>query len=178
MAADRQIILQALAELGISSDYGMDPYLPCFQETRVLVDVEPNFTGVMQRLAPAAASQWSGMKQAAQGDNVVLQLVSGFRSIDRQRQLIANKLAAGQSIETILRVNAAPGFSQHHSGMAMDVTTAGVAPLSEVFEETDAFHWLVEHAAAYDFYMPYCRSNRYSFCYEPWHWALKVLDET
>lgn len=175
MTTEREKLLAALADLGVSRDYGTDPYLPGFKEAENLVDVAVNFTGRMQRLSPRAAGQWSAMQAGARHDGIDLQLVSGFRSIARQRELIEKKLASGQPIEDILQVNAAPGFSQHHTGMALDLTTAGVAPLTEAFEDTEAFTWLVDHAAEYDFYLPYPRGNPFGFHYEPWHWALRDL---
>jgi len=88
-----------------------------------------------------------------------------------QADLIRKKLAAGQSIEAILRVNAAPGFSEHHTGRAVDVATPGTRPLTEEFDASPAFDWLRQHAGRYGFAMPYGRDNVYGFAYEPWHWS-------
>lgn len=159
------------ASLGIPDDYGTDPCLPRYTDATELEEVEVNFAGRMQRLTPGTASAWRNMKSDALADDIELQLVSGFRSITYQTELLQRKLAAGQSIEAILRVNAAPGYSQHHTGMALDITTPGTEPLDEEFENTDAFAWLREHAARYGFNMPYGRSNKFGFCYEPWHWS-------
>ena len=49
---------------------------------------------------------------------MLLLIVSGFRSIEYQASLIRKKLNAGQSVSEILQVNAAPGFSEHHTGRA------------------------------------------------------------
>jgi D-alanyl-D-alanine carboxypeptidase len=98
-------------------------------------------------------------------------LVSGFRSIERQVSLIQAKLAKGQSLEAILQVNAAPGYSQHHTGEAVDVATPGCRPLIEEFEATPAYAWLATHAAEHGFSLPYARGNRFGFSYEPWHWS-------
>ena len=112
------------------------------------------------------------MTIAAGADGVRLMLVSGFRSFDYQAELIRNKLAAGQSIQEILGVNAAPGFSQHHSGLAVDVATPGSRPLTEAFESTQAFEWLTENAESFGFQMSYPRDNADGFVYEPWHWSM------
>jgi D-alanyl-D-alanine carboxypeptidase len=160
-----------LAELGISADYGADSHLPCYEEARDLVEVEANFTGKVQQLERDTAKLWHGMKLAALADGIELQLVSGFRSIARQKELIAEKLAAGKALGEILKVVAAPGFSQHHTGMALDLTTGDVDPLSEDFETTPAFRWLNKHTREHGFYLPYPRDNPSGFIYEPWHWA-------
>ena len=159
------------AALGIPAGYGSDPPLPRYADALGLVEVEVNFAGRMQSLAPDTALAWRDMKQAALLDGIELQLVSGFRSIAYQAELLQKKLAAGQSIGSILRVNAAPGYSQHHTGMAVDITTTGIPPLTETFEQTAAFAWLQQNAHKYSFNLPYGRDNRFGFCYEPWHWS-------
>jgi len=160
-------------ELGIPEGYGADGSPPFYAEAETLVDVGPNLVGRMQQLTPEAASQWSKMVKKAHKTDIKLLIVSGFRSFDYQAGLIQQKLAAGQAIEAILKVNAAPGYSQHHSGRAVDVAAPGTRPLTEAFDESDAFRWLGKHAAEFGFEMPYTRDNDYGFVYEPWHWALR-----
>jgi zinc D-Ala-D-Ala carboxypeptidase len=160
-----------LAELGIPRNYGRQPFRPRFSEAQVLDPVEPNILGRMQRLAPETARAWRVLRDAARADGVELMLVSGFRSITDQAALIRKKLDAGQAIETILTVNAAPGFSQHHTGRAVDIATPGSRPLTQDFEHTPAFSWLRANAAAHGFRLSYDRGNVYEFDYEPWHWS-------
>ncbi|MGB5331399.1 MAG: M15 family metallopeptidase [Woeseiaceae bacterium] len=158
-------------ELGIPEDYGRDGNKPLFEEATDLVDVGPNLVGRMQRLTPETARKWTEMVNAAAADGVTLLIVSGFRGIDYQASLIRKKINAGQIVSDILRVNAAPGFSEHHSGRAVDIATPGSRPLTEEFEDSDAFRWLLENAARYGFSMSYPRENPFGFIYEPWHWA-------
>jgi D-alanyl-D-alanine carboxypeptidase len=160
-----------LRSLGIPADYGTKHCLkPCAQATK-LVDVEPNVVGRMQQLAPRTARDWLAMKQAAQADGVSLLIVSGYRSIDRQAELIRQKLTAGRSLEEILAAIAAPGYSQHHTGRAIDIATIGSRPLTEAFADTPAFAWLQRRAGQFGFRLPYTRENRFGFAYEPWHWS-------
>ena len=161
-------------DLGIPADYGQDRCLPHYPEANELVEVGPNLVGRMQRLGPATAARWQQMVEAASGDGIRLLIVSGFRSFEYQAQLVRNKLEAGQSIEEILEVNAAPGFSQHHTGGAVDIATPGSRPLTEEFEESDAFAWLQENAGNFGFLMTYPRDNSFGFIYEPWHWAVEI----
>jgi len=158
-------------ELGIPADYNRDGARPRFEEATELVDVGPNLVGRMQRLTPGTASMWGDMVAAAAADGVRLLIVSGFRSVDYQARLIRRKLDAGQAVSEILAVNAAPGHSEHHTGRAVDIATPGSRPLTEAFEETDAFRWLERHAGRFGFSMSYPRDNPAGFVYEPWHWA-------
>ena len=159
-------------ELGIPEDYGRDGARPAFAEATDLVDVGPNLVGRMQRLTPAAAERWAAMQASAEADGVTLLLVSGFRSVDYQARLIRKKINAGQSLGEILAVNAAPGYSEHHTGCAVDIATPGSRPLTEEFEHSEAFGWLGEHANRFGFSMTYPRDNPFGITYEPWHWSL------
>jgi zinc D-Ala-D-Ala carboxypeptidase len=76
-------------------------------------------------------------------------------------------------LHAILTVIAAPGFSQHHTGLAIDVGTPNRPVLTEDFENTAAFRWLTSYAGKFGFVMPYNRNNPHGFIYELWHWVLE-----
>jgi len=169
--ADR--IAQHLQELGISPSYAAERGLPLCEEPAEVVLVGLDIFGRARHLEPTAARQWGEMREAAGADGIDLLLVSAFRSVDYQRAIFDRKLSQGLPIEDILRVNTAPGFSEHHTGRAVDIATRGCPPLTEAFEATEAFRWLTENANRFDFEMSYPRDNRYGIVYEPWHWALR-----
>ena len=117
-----------------------------------------------------AAAAWLRMRAAAARDGIVLDAISGYRSHDYQLGIFERKLARGLSVDDILRVNAAPGFSEHHAGLALDIGTPGEPPAEESFEATPAFAWLLANAADSGFGMSYPRDNPHGIVYEPWHW--------
>jgi len=158
------------AELGIHPDYGTRPPLPTYTESEALESIGPNILGREQQLAPGSAAAWRAMASRAAADAVRLLPISGFRSVEYQAQLIRNKLRAGQVIADILCVNVAPGYSQHHTGNAIDIATPGSKPLVEEFETTVAFDWLTRHAGEFGFRLSYPRDNAEGLTYEPWHW--------
>ena len=158
-------------ELGIPADYGRENALPKFTEATNLVEVGPNLVGRMQRLTPETAERWNSMVAAAATDGMALMIVSGYRSFEYQAALIRKKINTGQSVSEILSVNAAPGFSEHHSGRAVDIASPGSRPLTEEFEDSDAFGWLELRAKEFDFLLTYPRENQFGFIYEPWHWS-------
>ncbi len=121
-------------------------------------------------LRNAAGRAWLGMQRAAQSDDVVLEAISGYRSHDYQLGIFRRKLARGLSVEDILRVNAAPGFSEHHGGLALDIGTPGEPAAEESFEATPAFKWLRSRAGEFGFTLSYPRDNPHGIDYEPWHW--------
>lgn len=150
---------------------------PLCVEAEELVPVGHDVFGRPQRLTPAAAHAWSQLQEAATQDEVSLQLVSAFRGVEYQCQLIERKLAAGQALDAILTLSAAPGFSEHHTGNAVDVTTEGSPALEEAFERTACFAWLQLNAARFGFSMSYPRDNPYGIAYEPWHWCFSGSEE-
>lgn len=163
-------IAEILCALGIPEKYRDRRPVP---EAADLVPVGADIYGRDQKLAPDAAAAWQKMRAAAGLDGVVLLLVSAFRSVVYQRQIIERKLAAGQTMDQILRASAAPGFSEHHSGRVIDVTSPNCKPLTEEFERTAEFAWLVRHAKDFGFAMTYPHDNPFGVIYEPWHWAFQ-----
>ena len=161
---------QALRDLGIPDDLIRKRNLPLCTEPPSLVVIELDGRGREQRLTPEAGDAWRAMKAAAAGAGVDLHLISAFRSFDRQCEIVREKLAGGRSIGEILSVSAPPGYSEHHTGHAVDIGASPDDPLEESFERSDAYGWLVVHAASHGFHLSYPRGNRYGYRYEPWHW--------
>jgi D-alanyl-D-alanine carboxypeptidase len=118
-----------------------------------------------------AARAWTGMQADALRAGVTLEAISGYRSHDYQLGIFERKLARGITLADILTVNAAPGYSEHHGGLALDIGTPAEPPAEETFERTPAFAWLRDNAAGHGFAMSYPRGNPHGIAYEPWHWA-------
>ena len=143
-------------------------------EARAVIPVGRSPYGRVVFLAPPAAGAWVGLSAAARGDGIDLLPISGYRSFQRQLDLVQAKLRQGQSLDAVLAVNALPGFSEHHSGLALDLGVADAREhLSEVFERSSAFEWLTSHAARFGFQMSYPRGNAAGIAYEPWHWCYR-----
>ena len=163
---------ERLQALGLSDDYGEHTGLPLVAEPTVLDYAGRDRYSRPLWLGETAARQWRAMRTAAAIDGVVLEAISGYRSHDYQLGIFRRKLARGQTIEQILSVNAAPGYSEHHGGDALDISTRGEPAAEESFEATPAFAWLGRHAADFGFRMSYPHDNRHGIVYEPWHWCL------
>lgn len=140
-------------------------------ETTDLISIGTDIHGREQRLTPDAAAAWRAMQRAAAADRVALHVVSAFRGIEHQRGIWVRKLASGQSPVQVRAVSAPPGFSEHHTGRAIDIATPDCEPLTESFADTRAFTWLALYAADFGFRMSYPRGNPYGLIYEPWHWT-------
>jgi D-alanyl-D-alanine carboxypeptidase len=165
-------VTRHLRELGISPTYGVDRALPLCEEPEEVVLVGLDIFGRPRHLVAAAAVRWHEMRDAAKSDGFDLLLVSAFRTVDYQRAIIDRKLKGGAPIDEILKVNAAPGYSEHHTGRAVDIAARGCPPLTEAFAGTPAFSWLTAHAARFGFVMSFPRDNPHGMVYEPWHWCV------
>jgi zinc D-Ala-D-Ala carboxypeptidase len=160
-----------LAELGLDADaYSQQVGLSAVPEP---VQLEYAGRDCFRRplwLTYDAAKAWARMQTAAAADGIRLQAISGYRSTHYQMGIFRRKSARGIPLNDILAVNAAPGFSEHHSGRAIDIGTPGEPAALESFENTPAFTWLSRHAADFGFRMSYPRGNAHGISYEPWHW--------
>ena len=123
--------------------------------------------------APAARA-FASMRARASRDGVFLTPVSGFRDVDKQRALFFDGAAdRGQSLQKRALVSAPPGFSEHHTGYALDISCPEVADdLVVAFERTESFAWLARNAHAYGFELSFGKDDASSpgVSYEPWHW--------
>ena len=165
-----QNVLSALQSCGIPRELIAARSLALQDEARELAVAAIGENGREHLLAPAAAQAWRQMSAAAQADGISLRIVSAFRSVERQAEIVQAKLERGQPLDAVLAVSAPPGYSEHHSGCAVDLTTDGVPPLEEGFERTAAFRWLQANAQRFGFSLSFPRGNAYGYAYEPWHW--------
>ena len=164
-------IRAALQSLSISPESLAARSLLLCEEAVELVTAEIDDRGREHRLVPAAAEAWRAIKAAAGSQGVTLQIVSAFRSVDRQVEIIRSKLEAGVPLEQILAVSAPPGYSEHHTGRAVDLTTPGARALEEEFAGSAAFRWLSLNGGSFRYFLSYPRDNPHGYLYEPWHWC-------
>ncbi|MGB3392773.1 MAG: M15 family metallopeptidase [Stenotrophomonas sp.] len=124
-------------------------------------------------LTGGSARAWRHLHSAAAADGIALDAISGYRSHAYQLGIFERKLARGLSVAEILTVNAAPGYSEHHGGNALDIGTPGEPPAEESFEHTPAFAWLQRRAGDCGFHLSYPRDNPHGIVHEPWHWCFR-----
>jgi zinc D-Ala-D-Ala carboxypeptidase len=167
-------IKAVLSSLQIPVDMIVARSLPHQPEATGLVVAQIDETGREYHLTPAAAAAWHAMRAAADQDGVVLRIVSAFRTVERQVEIVRAKLADGLALDRILCTSAPPGFSEHHTGRAIDLATDSEQPLEEEFELTSAFRWLCLNAGRFGYSLSFPRDNRYGYAYEPWHWCFRA----
>ena len=97
----------------------------------------------------------TAMLSAAKEAGYDLRISTAYRSYNRQQQLYDAGATA-----------AAPGTSEHNSGLGVDILT-----VNGEFEGSAAEAWLLEHAEEYGFILRYPKDKEAvtGFAYEPWH---------
>ena len=115
-------------------------------------------------------NEWMDAFEKATGLNNV-NVVAGYRTKEYQRKLYDNAVATkGTShAEAYIQV---PGYSEHHTGLAIDFDTYFPATgASGGFDGTGQYAWIEEHAWQYGFIRRYPENKAQitGISYEPWH---------
>ena len=125
------------------------------------------------KLRPAAAQKFLQMQAAAKADGIILTALSAFRDDEIQEYLFFDiKEQRVQDAAKRAEVSAPPGYSEHHTGYAIDIGD-GNAPATNLetdFADTAAFRWLEQNALKYSFELSFPLDNEQGVSYEPWHW--------
>jgi zinc D-Ala-D-Ala carboxypeptidase len=125
-----------------------------------------------EKLSLDAALALMKLIYAARDDNTWIIPVSGFRNVAQQEKLYKDQIQRRGSETEAAKISAPPGYSEHHTGYAIDVAdgNSSLTDLSYKFAESDAFRWLSQHAQEYGFELSFPQNNSQGVSYEPWHW--------
>jgi D-alanyl-D-alanine carboxypeptidase len=97
-----------------------------------------------------------------------------------QRQLFFDvKADRNQTAMDRAKVSAPPGFSEHSTGYAFDIgdRRSPQFNLSVSFTQTNAYQWLRQNAARYQFILSFPKDNPQGVSFEPWHWRFEGSTE-
>lgn len=124
------------------------------------------------RLTTAAANSFARMVRAAKAEGAgTISVASGYRSYTRQKEVhdydVAKfGLVAGEKLA------ARPGFSEHQTGLAVDIYAPGQGCRIRVcFGTTKAGAWAKKNAYRFGFVVRYPDGSTpiTGYQYEPWH---------
>jgi len=158
-------------DLGITNEYLGTVLLPRHQECLHLVVAGIGPDNKEKLLTPLAAAAWNEMQSAALRDGFSLWLYSGFRSFEYQAALIKRRLDKGEELLSALTRLAPPGYSEHHTGRAIDITCEAFPHPDQNFDTSDEYLWLDKNASTFGFGLSYPVGNLTGIIYEPWHWC-------
>ncbi|MBK0420647.1 M15 family metallopeptidase [Leucobacter sp. CSA2] len=123
-----------------------------------------------QPLRDEAATAVEGFLGAAAQNGLNVQIISAYRPYGMQVELYNSYIARdGQAAADTY--SARPGFSEHQTGLVVDLDDGSGCALSECFGGTAAGKWLAEHAAEHGFIIRYPQGKQEvtGFIPEPWH---------
>lgn len=121
-------------------------------------------------MSSAAANQFAKLVEAAARDGVAISASSSYRSYSAQVATYNHWVTVNGSVQAADKVSARPGYSEHQTGLAVDVTSNGCA--LDCFASTVAYPWMKAHAHKYGFVERYPSGKEAVTGYnpEPWHY--------
>ena len=125
--------------------------------------------GEDQMLTKETFDAFKEMWKSAKSENLNLIINSSFRSYEDQEE-VYNFYKSTKGEEAADLIAAHPGFSEHQTGMAIDIQTYKSS--AKTFENFDEFKWLEKNAYKYGFILRYPKDKEYltGYEYESWHW--------
>lgn len=135
-----------------------------------MVSVSKQYSyGENQMVTEETFDAFLSMFKAAKNEDLTLIINSSFRSFKDQED-IYNEYKNTYGEEYANKIAAKPGFSEHQTGMAIDIQTYGST--AKTFEEFDEFKWLQQNAYKYGFILRYPKDKEYltGYEYESWHY--------
>ncbi len=122
-------------------------------------------------VSKAIKSSLEEMFLAAKKDKVNLMLGSGYRSSNLQKQFYDEYVEQDGRAKADQQ-SARPGFSEHQTGLAVDVVSpSGTCHLQICWESTKEGKWVLKNSYKYGFIIRYQKDkkNVTGYQYEPWH---------
>ena len=120
------------------------------------------------------------MKSDAKEEGIILNIRSGFRSYETQETLYNNYIAR-DGLEKASRYSAKPGYSEHQTGLAIDITTEDTTiSIGDWFNDTKQAEWLYNNAYKYGFILRYPKGKEHitGYKYESWHYRYVGIEHS
>lgn len=157
--------------------YEFDVPIPEYTETVIVNKYHKVEDGYMpedltlideQQLRQPAAAAFIKMRNAALSENLKISVASGYKSIEEQSVLYSDSLQ-NDALENAERYTARPGYSEHHTGLAVDLV--GTQEEKDVFIATAEYSWIKEHCYEYGYIIRYPEGAEdiTGFDAQPWH---------
>lgn len=153
--------------------FGHQPYAEATAEMTLIGSYAEANRQREETLHPDAAAALFKMIAAARVEGIWLVPASGFRSLAQQRNLFNAQIIRKGTPEAAAVLSAPPGYSEHHTGYAVDLIDGSLSQsedISETFADTLAYEWLLANAETYGFELSFPEDNDQGIAFEPWHW--------
>ena len=141
-----------------------------------LITIPSEYGGNSLKASEITVNAYINMYNAIKEEtNLKLKVNSAYRSYQRQKTLY-NDYVNRNGIEWADKWSAKPGFSEHQTGLALDITTSSAT--FDNFEDTEAYDWLVDNCYKYGFILRYPSDDYYltGYNFESWHFRYVGVD--
>lgn len=144
-------------------------YLPENYTPNNLSIISDSFSTSNKKLVYEAKEMFEKMATKALEDDYKLRAISAYRSYDYQKGLYDNYLKK-DDIDTVDTYSARPGFSEHQTGLVVDVDNFETD--FNNFEKTKEFTWMQDNSYKYGFILRYPKGKEEitGYEYESWHY--------
>lgn len=152
-------------------------YVPAELVTPSVIS-HPGTSGVEKQVRKTIDEPLKQLFEAAQKDGHSLMIGSAYRSTAYQEQIF-NTYVSRVGYEQADKYSAHPGFSEHQTGLAVDISTVSQqCYLSECFIGTADGQWLAANAYKYGFILRYPKGKEAitGYNFEPWHYRYVGVD--
>jgi LAS superfamily LD-carboxypeptidase LdcB len=157
---------------------------------------ELNLVGETHKLQKEVFEAFTEMQKEALKDGISIQIVSAYRSFNRQNEIWNKKYTTyilegylpQQAIEKIIEYSTIPGTSRHHWGTDIDIIDSlQKAPEKLLIEKnynkggvySNLKIWMDNNAEKFGFYLVYDDNHlRKGFKYEPWHYSFLPVSKS
>ena len=134
-----------------------------------LVEISTLYSRQGMKLVDYAKEAFEELSKNALKDNMNIIAMSSYRSYEYQVKLY-NNYVKKDGKEAADTYSARPGFSEHQTGLAVDVYNKKESYTN--FEKTEEFKWMQNNAHKYGFILrfPKDKENETGYQYESWHY--------
>lgn len=145
-------------------NYLTEDYVPSNLE-----NISTTYARSGMQLVKEAKEAFETLSENAKKEGMNVIAMSSYRSYDYQVNLY-NNYVAQDGKEAADKYSARPGYSEHQTGLAIDVYNLDLPYTS--FEETEEFTWMQENAYKYGFILrfPKDKVDITGYQYESWHY--------
>ncbi len=138
----------------------------------VELDDSCKVSGKSVKLVKEAADAFKKLSDDARALEYYIIGMSGYRTYAYQESLY-NRYLQNDTQENVDTYSARPGYSEHHTGLALDVQTDSVSFSN--FGQTKEYEWLLDNAHRYGFVIHYTSENQWITGYMPEEWHIRYL---
>lgn len=132
---------------------------------------------VAEKMYASLRAMWFDCERENPGYSIVVS--SAYRSHAKQSKLLQEEIQKNERLgmspkaakKDALRTVAPPGFSEHQTGLCVDITAKNFQLLNRTQENTPENKWLQKHCKDYGFVLRYPKGRETvtGYSYEPWH---------